>query len=103
MLDNNRSSNYCAPLTAADWNEVEPSLIATASIDTTCTIWEIEVSPQMMNIGIKYWLQTGKAVTERKPTQGKVRTQLIAHDKEVFDISFSKLNGGKDIFGSVGE
>lgn len=31
MLDNNRSSHYCAPLTAADWNEIEPSLIATSS------------------------------------------------------------------------
>jgi WD repeat-containing protein 68 len=27
------------------------------------------------------------------------RTQLIAHDKEVFDISFAC---GKDIFGTVG-
>ncbi|KAI6189123.1 hypothetical protein M3Y98_00428600 [Aphelenchoides besseyi] len=86
VLDNNRSSHYCAPLTSADWNEVDPSLIATASIDTTCTIWEVE---------------TGKAVTERK-LKGDVKTQLIAHDREVYDISFSKLHGGKDIFGSVG-
>jgi hypothetical protein len=47
--------------------------------------------------------QTGKAITERKPTKGNVKTQLIAHDREVFDIAFSKLNGGKDIFGSVGK
>ncbi|CAD5230342.1 unnamed protein product [Bursaphelenchus xylophilus] len=87
MLDNNRSSQYCAPLTSADWNEVEPSLIATSSIDTTCTIWEIE---------------TGKPIAERKPTKGNVKTQLIAHDREVFDIAFSKINSGKDVFGSVG-
>uniref|UniRef100_A0A915M106 Uncharacterized protein n=1 Tax=Meloidogyne javanica TaxID=6303 RepID=A0A915M106_MELJA len=41
-LDNNRSSEYCAPLTSADWNEIDVSLIATSSIDTTCTIWQIE-------------------------------------------------------------
>ena len=29
----------------------------------------------------------------------KVVTQLIAHDKEVLDVAFSK---GKDIFGTVG-
>ena len=29
-----------------------------------------------------------------------MRTQLIAHDKEVFDISFSR--GNKDLFASVG-
>ena len=31
-----------------------------------------------------------------------VRTQLIAHDKEVFDIAFSRAGGGRDIFASVG-
>lgn len=49
------------------------NLIGTASIDTTCTIWDIE-----------------------KET---VFTQLIAHDKEVYDISFSP---DKNLFASVG-
>ena len=41
---------------------MSPSLIITSSIDTTCTIWDI-------------------------PTL-TAKTQLIAHDKEVFDVRF---------------
>jgi DDB1- and CUL4-associated factor 7 len=33
---------------------------------------------------------------------GHVRTQLIAHDKEVYDIAFSRGGGGRDMFASVG-
>jgi WD40 repeat protein len=33
----------CAPLTSFDWNEADPKRLGTASIDTTCTIWDIEV------------------------------------------------------------
>ncbi|KAL3102152.1 hypothetical protein niasHS_003561 [Heterodera schachtii] len=87
-LDNNRSSEYCAPLTSADWNEVDVSLIGTSSIDTTCTIWQIE---------------TGQAVANTEHAiGGNVKTQLIAHDKEVYDIEFSKLSSGRDIFASAG-
>ncbi|CAH2049061.1 unnamed protein product, partial [Thlaspi arvense] len=50
-------------LTSFDWNEVEPRRIGTPSIDTTCTIWDIE--------------------------RGAVETQLIAHDKEVYDIAWA--------------
>ena len=38
-------------------------MLVTASIDTTCTIWDLN--------------------------KNTIRTQLIAHDKEVFDIAFS--------------
>lgn len=48
-------------------------MIGTASIDTTCTIWDINTN------------------------QAKI--QLIAHDKEVYDISFSV---GSNIFATVG-
>ena len=69
----NKNSEYCAPLTSFDWNEYDPSMIGTSSIDTTCTIWDINT-------------QTA-------------RTQLIAHDREVFDLAFSR---GTDVFASVG-
>ena len=39
VLNNNKHTEYCAPLTSFDWNEEEPSIIGTCSIDTTCTIW----------------------------------------------------------------
>lgn len=73
LINNNRNSEYCSPLTSMDWNEYDPSMIITSSIDTTCTLWDIH-------------------------TQA-VKTQVIAHDKEVFDLAFSR---GTDIFASVG-
>lgn len=73
MINNNRNSEYCSPLTSFDWNECDPSMIVTSSIDTTCTIWDINTQV--------------------------VKTQVIAHDKEVFDLAFSR---GTDVFASVG-
>ncbi|KAJ0871889.1 putative transcription factor WD40-like family [Helianthus annuus] len=49
----------------------EPRQIGTSSIDTTCTIWDIE--------------------------REMVDTQRIAHDKEVYDIAW----GGVGVFASV--
>ncbi|KAJ6319698.1 hypothetical protein OIU78_015168 [Salix suchowensis] len=71
LLNGNKNSEFCGPLTSFDWNEAEPRRIGTSSIDTTCTIWDIE-----------------------KET---VDTQLIAHDKEVYDIAW----GGVGVFASV--
>lgn len=73
MLNNNTKSDYCSPLTSFDWNEYDPSIIGTSSIDTTCTIWDINTS--------------------------QAKTQLIAHEREVFDIAFS---AGTDVFATVG-
>ncbi|PWA51506.1 protein TRANSPARENT TESTA GLABRA 1 [Artemisia annua] len=71
VFNNSKTSEFCAPLTSFDWNEVEPRRIGTASIDTTCTIWDVE--------------------------KGVVETQLIAHDKEVNDIAW----GEAGVFASV--
>eukprot|EP00808_Paulinella_micropora_P017474 g11625.t1 len=73
LLNNNKNSEFCAPLTSFDWNETDPSIVGTCSIDTTCTIWNVET---------------------HQPT-----TQLIAHDKEVYDIAFAPST---DVFASVG-
>ena len=43
LLVQNKNSEFCAPLTSFDWNDIDPSIIGTSSIDTTCTIWNIEV------------------------------------------------------------
>jgi len=37
----NNSSELSAPLTSADWNKDDPSILGVSSIDTTCTIWDI--------------------------------------------------------------
>lgn len=73
LLNNNKNSEFCAPLTSFDWNTADPNIIGTSSIDTTCTIWDIETQ--------------------------QAKTQLIAHDKEVYDIAFAP---DSNIFASVG-
>lgn len=72
--NNNKQSEYCAPLTSMDWNRDDPSMIGTSSIDTTCTIWNIE--------------------------RQQASTQLIAHDEEVYDIAFAK---GGERFATAGK
>lgn len=74
LLSNSKSPEHTAPITSLDWNVVQPSLIITSSIDTTCTIWDI-------------------------PTL-TAKTQLIAHDKEVFDVRFCA--NSVDVFVSCG-
>uniref|UniRef100_A0A8C5R1M3 DDB1- and CUL4-associated factor 7 n=1 Tax=Leptobrachium leishanense TaxID=445787 RepID=A0A8C5R1M3_9ANUR len=74
-------------VTSFDWNEVHPNLLGTSSIDTTCTIWGLE---------------TGQVLGRVNLVSGHVKTQLIAHDKEVYDIAFSRAGGGRDMFASVG-
>lgn len=53
-------------------------------------------------ISLAVLLQTGQAIGRTNPVSGHVRTQLIAHDKEVYDIAFSRGSSGRDIFASVG-
>ena len=44
LLQNKKlSSEYCAPLTSFDWNETDTKILGTSSIDTTCTIWKLQV------------------------------------------------------------
>lgn len=74
LLSNSKTPEHTAPLTSLDWNTVSPGLIITSSIDTTCTIWDI-------------------------PTL-TAKTQLIAHDKEVFDVRFCA--NSVDVFVSCG-
>ncbi|KAL0956129.1 hypothetical protein HGRIS_002295 [Hohenbuehelia grisea] len=62
------------PLSNFSWNEKAPSLIVTSSIDTTCTVWNIDTSTAI--------------------------TQLIAHDREVYDVAW--VPGQTDLFVSVG-
>ena len=47
---------------------MEPRRIGTSTIDTTCTIWDVE--------------------------KGVVDTQLIPHDEEVFDIAWGEAGVG---------
>ncbi|RCH93155.1 ddb1 and cul4 associated factor 7 [Rhizopus azygosporus] len=69
-----KQNDFCAPITSFDWNKVDTSLVVTSSIDTTCTVWNIET--------------------------GQATTQLIAHDRDVYDVAF--MHQSPDMFASVG-
>lgn len=71
LLNGNKSSEFNSAITSFDWADFDTRRVATSSVDTTCTIWDIESEA--------------------------VDTQLVAHDKEVFDISW----GGFNVFASV--
>lgn len=61
------------PMTSLSWNPINGSKLATCAVDTTVSIWDVE--------------------------RGKLETQLIAHDKAVFDITY----GNSHQFASVSE
>ena len=43
LFNSTKDTDYCAPITSFDWNEVDPAIVGAVSIDTTCTIWDITV------------------------------------------------------------
>jgi len=59
---NGLNSGHLPPITSFDWSPVNHHKLATSSVDTTCTIWNLE--------------------------KQKIEAQLIAHDKAVYDIAF---------------
>ncbi|KAL5739999.1 hypothetical protein ACOSP7_028881 [Xanthoceras sorbifolium] len=71
LLNGNKSSEFSSAITSFDWADFDSRRVATSSVDTTCIIWDIE--------------------------REVLDTQLVAHDKEVYDISW----GGFNIFASV--
>ena len=82
----NRNSEFCAPLTSFDWNETDPNIVGTSSIDTTCTIWGLEVHNQIITTPSSFFrlsLSLSQTAQVLGKVTGSVRTQLIAHDKEV--------------------
>ena len=70
---NKRQTEYCGPLTSFDWHRANPNLIGVASIDSTCTIWDI--------------------------VRQEAVKQLIAHEKEVCDIAFTQ---NPNVFATAG-
>uniref|UniRef100_A0A1I8J5K4 DDB1- and CUL4-associated factor 7 n=1 Tax=Macrostomum lignano TaxID=282301 RepID=A0A1I8J5K4_9PLAT len=107
LLNNNKNSDFCAPLTSFDWNEVDPNILGTSSIDTTCTIWGLELFSVILcddplNSNSATFRAYRLARWWARVVSGHVKTQLIAHDKEVYDIAFSRQGGGRDMFASVG-
>lgn len=59
-----RRKDYVGPLTACDWSRANDAIIGVCSVDTSCAIWDLN--------------------------KMEVRDIIIAHDKEVYDISLGK-------------
>lgn len=82
----NEEYKYSAPMTSFDWNEKDSSILVTTAVDAICTIWNIEVGQQTGNTRVHC---TSK-------------DQLVAHNKEIFDVSFTKLATGRECFVTSG-
>ncbi|KAL3230827.1 hypothetical protein RNJ44_01276 [Nakaseomyces bracarensis] len=63
------------PITSFHWNPIDTNILISSSIDTTCIVWDLQSS-------------------------NYVKTQLIAHDSEVFDVRF--LTQSTQLFASCG-
>lgn len=77
--------NTLPPVTSFDWNPTDPSIIITSSVDTTCTLWDVNRAHGDSKSGLDV---------------ASVKTQLIAHDSEVFDVKF--IHNSTNVFASVG-
>lgn len=84
LLSANQSLKSCSPLTSFDWSHIERNTIVTSSVDTTCAVWDIEA------IKLVGSTQTSKI-------SYNLRSQILAHNHEVYDVSFS----GRDCFVSA--
>lgn len=72
-----QQAEFAAPLTSFSWSPIEPSAILTASTNTTVTLYDI--------------------------VTGAATTQLIAHDKAVYDVQWCPgPAAGRDQFASCG-
>ena len=56
-----KRDDFNGPLTACDWSKANDSIVGVCSVDTTCSLWDVN--------------------------KLKVKYIAIAHDKEVYDIS----------------
>ena len=102
LLNSNQGSKLCAPLTSFDWNDIDPKLIVTSSVDTTCALWDLEYQKMLANCSYKT-LDTrslsfdGIKLDSPQMVSGTLKTQLVAHDNQVYDVSFSRSGSGRDV------
>ena len=68
-----KTKDYCGPFTSCDWSKANKAIIGLSSVDKTCTIYDLN--------------------------KNKEKYMIIAHDKEVYDIS---LGPDEFIFMSTG-
>lgn len=87
--------NTLPPITSFDWNKVDTNTIITSSVDTTCTVWDLNRAGQLCGPG------SDIAANSSHSEAASIKAQLIAHDSEVFDVKF--LHNSTNVFVSVGK
>lgn len=87
-LSPNENAKFRSPLTSFDWNEIDPKIIITSSVDTTCAVWDLEVGTAISSCSADLSYQ--------------LKNQILAHDHEVYDVSFSRQASGREIFATAG-
>lgn len=113
LLNSNKGVKHCAPLTSFDWNDTDPTMIVTSSVDTTCAIWDIEMGKLMdqttvmseSSIGINHKqdpINNNNHDETNDSVSCNIRSQIVAHNHEVYDVSFSRSGSGRDVFVSAG-
>lgn len=88
-LSPSEKANYRSPLTSFDWNEFDTRIIVTSSVDTTCAVWDVEIGSVI-----------DQTISDKISFQ--LKNQILAHDHEVYDVSFSRQGSGRDIFVTAG-
>lgn len=86
----NEDINTYPPVTSFDWNKNDTNILITSSVDTTCTVWDLHRSQPT----------TSRTPNDELIDTATVKTQLIAHDSEVFDVKF--IHKSTNVFASVG-
>ncbi|KAL6453244.1 hypothetical protein SBY92_004811 [Candida maltosa Xu316] len=84
--------NTYPPVTSFDWNKTDPNILITSSVDTTCTVWDLHRSHGRNSGAVGSNDDMSETAT--------IKTQLIAHDSEVFDVKF--IHKSTNVFASVG-
>ena len=91
-------AEFSAPLTGFSWSMLEPTQIVTASIDTVSSLLSVSLLPYL--VAKRNAPHTPQTCTVWDISTGVPVTQLIAHDREVYDVAWSPAQ--REIFASVG-
>lgn len=93
--------NTYPPVTSFDWNKTDLNILITSSVDTTCTVWDLHRSHPRTSVTATGANNNNNNNNNDDMTDtAAVKTQLIAHDSEVFDVKF--MHKSTNVFASVG-
>lgn len=75
------------PITSFDWCEIDRNIIVSSSVDSDCTVWDVAVAKSSASLSTCRSSKVISSSSSRSP---------------IYDVSFTRLASGKDIFAAVG-